>query len=52
MATGTSAVVSDQEVKAAIVGVLGELVDEVEVLLELLPPPQALKKIEPITMME
>ena len=42
IATGTFAVVADQEVKAAIVGVvLGVLLVEV---LELSPPPQATRK--------
>ena len=52
MATGTSAVVTDQEVKAVIVGALGLLSDEVEGLLELLPPPQALKQITPMATMK
>ena len=46
IATGTLAVVVDQEVNASIdVGVLGE--ELVEVLLELLPPPQAANSIVP-----
>jgi len=50
--TGTSAVVTDQEVKAAIVDVLGLEVDELDELFEVPPPPQALKKITLITMMK
>jgi hypothetical protein len=46
IATDTLAVVVDQEVNESIdVGVLGEEV--VEVLLELLPPPQAANSIAP-----
>jgi len=50
--TGTSAIVTDQEVKAAIAGVLGLGVDELDELFEVLPPPQALKKITPITIIK
>ena len=47
IATGTLAVVADQEVKGAIVGVTDVSVVLAEVLVLELPPPQATKKNEP-----